>query len=165
MYIPQQLSYQTMLSNVIKTNEAINNLIQYYTYQIPLYQPIDYKSIYMKPDSFFSEPKNSMNETSVSSSSEGNKTLFMVRKMSDVSTSSDGKNINIYYFTYKDCEKQYKSRENLFFHIQNVHLKKKPYSCKLCKNAFSHRNGLNYHLKDFHHIKIEKKCKKKKIVQ
>ena len=111
-----------------------------------------------KPESFFSEAKNLTNETSVSSTSEGSKTLFTVRKMSDVSTSSDGKNINIYYFTYKDCEKQYKSRENLFFHIQNVHLKKKPYSCKLCKNAFSHRNGLNYH-----HIKIEKKSKKKKM--
>ena len=163
MYIPQQLSYQTMLTNVIKANEAINSLIQYYTCKIPLYQPVDYKNI--RPESFFSEAKNSTNETSVSSTSEGSKTLFTVRKMSDVSTSSDGKNINIYYCTYKDCEKQYKSRENLLFHIQNVHLKKKPYSCGLCKNAFSHRNGLNYHLKNFHHIKKKKKCKKKKIVQ
>ena len=140
MYIPQKLSYQTMLTYVIKANEAISSLIQFYTYQIPLYRPVDYKSIYMKPDLFFSEQKNSMNETSVSSSSEGNKTLFTVRKMNDVS--SDRKNTNIYYCTYKDCEKQYKSRANLFFHIQNVHLKKKPYSCKLCKSAFSHRNGL-----------------------
>ena len=54
----------------------------------------------------------------------------------------------------------YKSRENLFFHIQNVHLKQKSYACKYCENSFSHRNGLNYHLKNFHHCKIEKKKKK-----
>lgn len=86
MYIPQQLSYQTMLTNIIKTNEAINSLIKFYTNQIPLYQQLDFKSIYMKPDFFFSEQKNSMNETSVSSSSEGKKTLFTVRKMSNVSS-------------------------------------------------------------------------------
>jgi hypothetical protein len=43
--------------------------------------------------------------------------------------------------SFKDCEKVYKSKENLTLHYRNIHLKEKPYSCKYCSAVFSHRNG------------------------
>jgi uncharacterized Zn-finger protein len=42
---------------------------------------------------------------------------------------------------FKNCEKVYKSRENLVLHIKNIHMKLKPYRCRFCDGSFSHRNG------------------------
>ena len=162
MYTPLQSgSVASMTNYILYSNENINSLIQSYNNQIPFYQPLNFSPLPLIPkhDFLLTERKNSNNETSVSSNSEGKQNLFTVRKMDDVTTSKNGKIVKLCYCTYKNCVKKYKSRENLFFHIQNVHLKQKPYYCKLCKNAFSHRNGLNYHLKNFHHIKIEKRKK------
>lgn len=47
-------------------------------------------------------------------------------------------------FACKDCNKVYKSKENLTLHYKNIHLKLKPYSCKYCTAVFSHRNGRNF---------------------
>ena len=39
------------------------------------------------------------------------------------------------------CEKAYKTYENLNLHILNKHKKQKPYKCSFCSNKYSHRNG------------------------
>jgi hypothetical protein len=44
--------------------------------------------------------------------------------------------------TFENCEKVYKSKENLTLHYKNIHLKEKPYSCSYCGSQFSHRNGI-----------------------
>jgi len=49
---------------------------------------------------------------------------------------------------YEKCGKSYKSKENLTFHIKNIHLKEKPYNCRYCSSVFSHRNGKIY----FNHL-------------
>lgn len=158
----QTVGYEHLFRHILESNEILNSIIQYYTFKMPFTPTLNIPNIIQKEKikDVSSDTRNSPNETSISSNSEGNKNLFTVRKISDVSTSSDGKSVKSFYCTYRDCVKQYKSRENLFFHIQNVHLKQKPYACKYCENSFSHRNGLNYHLKNFHHCKIEKKKKK-----
>lgn len=43
---------------------------------------------------------------------------------------------------FQNCEKAYKSKENLFLHKKNKHLGIKPYGCKFCEAQFSHRNGI-----------------------
>ncbi len=42
---------------------------------------------------------------------------------------------------YENCNKTYKSKENLTLHIKNKHLGEKPYKCRFCDSRFSHRNG------------------------
>ncbi len=59
-----------------------------------------------------------------------------------ISPKADSKNLK--NFKCEDCEKVYKSKENLTLHIKNIHLKIKPYSCKYCIAEFSHRNGSLY---------------------
>lgn len=44
-------------------------------------------------------------------------------------------------FKCPNCNKSYKSKENLNLHIKNKHLGLKPYSCDFCSSKFSHRNG------------------------
>lgn len=41
----------------------------------------------------------------------------------------------------KNCNKAYKSKENLNLHFRNKHLGEKPYQCRFCSSRFSHRNG------------------------
>lgn len=48
-----------------------------------------------------------------------------------------------YPCTYKNCNKVYKSKENLNLHVKNKHLNQKPFVCSYCNASFSHRNG-NY---------------------
>jgi len=40
-----------------------------------------------------------------------------------------------------NCDKKYKTKENLKLHILNIHLGVKPYVCNFCSRRFSHRNG------------------------
>lgn len=56
-------------------------------------------------------------------------------------TSSNGKVIKNFPCTENNCDKVYKSKENLILHYKNIHLKEKPYSCIYCASRFSHRNG------------------------
>lgn len=57
-----------------------------------------------------------------------------------------------------NCDKVYKSKENLTLHIKNIHLKEKPYNCKYCPALFSHRNGKTYHERKFHTKYLPHKC-------
>ena len=82
------------------------------------------------------------------------------QSMISISKSSNGKS-----FTCKDCNKTYKSKENLTLHIKNIHLKQKPYNCKYCSAVFSHRNGISfiylgktYHERKFHTKYLPHKC-------
>ena len=76
------------------------------------------------------------------------------------------KNFHTYKCDYEDCNKIYKSKENLKLHIKNIHLKEKPYSCRFCDSLFSHRNGKNlilikgktYHERKFHTNYLPHKC-------
>ena len=61
----------------------------------------------------------------------------------------EGKDLNTSLFSpklfscnFEECEKVYKSKENLILHHKNIHLKEKPYSCNFCESHFSHRNGI-----------------------
>jgi hypothetical protein len=49
---------------------------------------------------------------------------------------------NYYKCEVEDCDKIYKSKENLTLHIKNIHLHLKPYRCRFCNSTFSHRNGI-----------------------
>jgi hypothetical protein len=53
----------------------------------------------------------------------------------------------IYKCTHDNCDKAYKSKENLNLHIKNKHLNQKPYQCNFCDLKFSHRNGNYYYNK------------------
>lgn len=52
--------------------------------------------------------------------------------------------------SYANCKKEYRSKENLLFHIKNVHDKLKPFQCSYCLMKFSHRNGKIYHERKQH---------------
>ena len=59
---------------------------------------------------------------------------------------------------YKDCDKSYKSKENLILHYRNKHLSEKPYHCEYCSVSFSHRNGKTYHERKVHTLIFPHKC-------
>jgi hypothetical protein len=60
--------------------------------------------------------------------------------------------------TEANCNKVYKSKENLTLHVKNIHLNEKPYSCRYCSALFSHRNGKTYHERKFHTKYLPHKC-------
>ena len=60
--------------------------------------------------------------------------------------------VNVFKCTYIDCNKEYKTKENLILHIKNKHLKIKPFKCSICNSLFSQRNGKIYHERKFHRI-------------
>ena len=60
--------------------------------------------------------------------------------------------------SYDNCSKAYRSKENLMLHIQNVHMKQKPYKCSYCSMQFSHRNGRIYHERKVHTLEFPYKC-------
>jgi hypothetical protein len=53
-------------------------------------------------------------------------------------------NEKLYKCSIEGCGKVYKSKENLMFHVQNIHEKIKPFKCSFCNAEFSHRNGKAY---------------------
>lgn len=60
-----------------------------------------------------------------------------------IENNTNGLNIKNFKCTVKNCNKEYKSKENLKLHYKNIHLKQKPYKCQYCIAFFSHRNGKN----------------------
>jgi hypothetical protein len=148
-----QLDSSNFILQTIYKNIQIANLIQYYT-QTPF--PLlfnEFNSGSLENEEIKITEKdvcNNIQDKSLSSTCDEEKEKFLVRKEPDYFVSTDGKNNVYYYCFFKGCIKKYKSRENLYFHIQNVHFKKKPFKCKFCGKTFSHRNGYNYHLKHIH---------------
>lgn len=64
-----------------------------------------------------------------------------------------------------ECNKLYKSKENLNLHMKNIHEGIKPYQCKYCSIRFSHRNGIyiviigkTYHERKFHNHFLPHVC-------
>lgn len=59
---------------------------------------------------------------------------------------------------YDGCLKKYRSKENLVFHIKNIHLNIKPFQCSFCHLKFSHRNGKIYHERKQHTDDLRYEC-------
>lgn len=64
-----------------------------------------------------------------------------LRKL-DLLGNSESSRLKNFKCHFNECEKAYKTRENLTLHIKNKHLGVKPYACKYCNAKFSHRNGI-----------------------
>lgn len=73
--------------------------------------------------------------------------------------------IKNFHCPHENCDKVYKSKENMLFHYSNFHLKQKAFKCEYCSKLFSHRNGRAYHERKKHQEKLIYKCtmKGKKI--
>jgi hypothetical protein len=67
-------------------------------------------------------------------------------------------------FNCELCTKKYRSRENLYLHIRNIHLNEKPYKCDYCGLGYSHRNGKTYHERKFHTNHLPYKCNSNLII-
>ena len=80
-------------------------------------------------------------------------------KMYNKKREAKNKNKKIFFACdFKNCEKEYRSRENLKLHVQNVHEQIKPYGCRFCDATFSHRNGKTYHERKMHINYLPYKC-------
>ena len=155
-----QLDISHFIFQTIHKNIQITNLIQYYTRTIPFpwifneFNSVENEEIKIKEKDVCNNIQDK--DKSLSTTCDEEKEKFVVRKESDYFVSTNGKNNVYYYCFFKGCIKKYKSRENLYFHLQNVHFKKKPFKCKFCGKTFSHRNGYNYHLKHIHLLNTRK---------
>lgn len=138
--ISSEYNFKMMQEYFKLTCNSINQVFEYYSRQglAHLYEPI-----IAKAESQREFPK-AIEAKAVPSK------IFIVTKQDNNSEGEIKKARKIFCCTYKQCSKCYRSRENLIFHIQNIHFNQKPYKCKLCPNVFSHRNGLNYHMKHVH---------------
>ena len=72
--------------------------------------------------------------------------------------SSQRRKHKVYKCEYANCNKIYRSKENLNLHIQNIHQKLKPYQCSYCPMKFSHRNGRIYHERKIHTLNLPYHC-------
>ena len=48
---------------------------------------------------------------------------------------------SVFKCNFSNCNKSYRSKENLTIHIQNKHIGIKPFKCSFCSSMFSQRNG------------------------
>ena len=53
--------------------------------------------------------------------------------------------VEIFCCMYRDCEKEYRSRQNLKRHINISHLLKKQSTCSLCQKVFKNSTNLKEH--------------------
>jgi hypothetical protein len=59
---------------------------------------------------------------------------------------------------YSNCNKLYRTKENLILHYKNKHLLEKPFKCSYCDMAFSHRNGKTFHERRIHTFEFPYVC-------
>lgn len=91
--------------------------------------------------------ENSKNMTSSHSLNLSEQFKFKERTLHRKNKSQASKNFKCHF---TQCDKSYRSKENLTLHIKNIHMGIKPYKCRMCESVFSHRNGKSYHEKSFH---------------
>lgn len=52
---------------------------------------------------------------------------------------------------FPECDKVYRSKENLVLHIDNKHLGKKPFECIFCQERYASRNTRATHEREVHY--------------
>lgn len=66
--------------------------------------------------------------------------------------------LTLYCCMFEGCDKSYKSKFNLKWHIEKIHLKSKKYSCPKCNQSFASNQNLKEH-KYKHEGKKPYKCR------
>lgn len=165
--INNQPIYQTYLTqNLFQTPYPINQPQPINTY-VSQYYP-QYFYWYSSPNFFPNQIQMKLNEkdktkdtfsNQASTSEEEDGNSVPPTNASTINFSIVKKEFKKYFkCEHRNCNKLYKSKENLILHYRNKHLSQKPYKCNYCEAAFSHRNGKTYHERKVHTMDFPHKC-------